>query len=59
MRKKQPQARKQANCNLFIKIIETEKFINYVYSNNLRGNKTLSISLSKGSRNCKFRFLLL
>ena len=45
----QAKSEKKANRKLFIKIIEIEPFINYVYSNTLRGNKTLSISLSKGS----------
>ena len=31
--------RDKGNCNLFIKKVETELFINYVYSSTLRGNK--------------------
>ena len=61
--KKSAKSEKKANFKLFIKTIETEQFINYIYSYTLQGNKTLSISLSKGSclckkrSNCRLRFL--
>ena len=61
--KKAAKSEKKAACILFTKTIETEPFINYIYSSTLQGNKTLSISLSKGSclcrkrSYCRFRFL--